>query len=506
MRTLERFRLSRMRQVSDGPTFDWLDVIFMTTLFLVASVLRLWGISKVHYWDEMVYLQNALVICCGKSNYSELMFRPPLISLFYAAIFKLWRSIYGACIGAALLNALAPVFLFLSGRRAVGRVAALVASVLFASSPFFIGIFPAGFDSDNTGNSLLTDSPALTLITLSFWLLLRALGQPSFLRFFVSGIALALCVLMRFGSLSCVGILLLLTLFASPIWKAASACFCGLAAGLAPYIAWCIFKFGDPFFTLKQGWIHVEGPTPPFTFFLRNSIPMFSPIVLAGFAFYVAWKVIPYSSNLLENKWNGDIDTVPLRWPIQNFLLAWLVVGFLTFSFIPHKEPRYIMPAAPPLFLLSGLGFTLVLALRRRVLRWAGLGIFCALLLLTILPLRSLLSTPFLDRQVPDEERAGKMLSATLPPGTTLYMSFNYPALAYYTNFRIHDFSDVGPALYRDMRDVPPGEVLVVYREAETPSQADVAWCDSSQLFSRIAAYPSFVVYRRLASVLPRPD
>ena len=34
--------------------------------------------SKLHFWDEMVYLQSAQVICCGKTNYSELDYRPPL--------------------------------------------------------------------------------------------------------------------------------------------------------------------------------------------------------------------------------------------------------------------------------------------------------------------------------------------------------------------------------------------------------------------------------------------
>jgi hypothetical protein len=48
------------------------------------------------------------------------------------------------------------------------------------------------------------------------------------------------------------------------------------------------------------------------------------------------------------------------------------------------------------------------------------------------------------------------------------------------------------------MREVPAGQVLVVYREAETPSQADVAWCQASGLFQRIAAYRSFVVFRRV--------
>ena len=498
MRRPERIAVAQTRAINDSRTLGSSNILFVTILFLIAAVVRLWGISKVHYWDEMVYLQNAQVICCGKTNYSELSFRPPLISVFYAAIFKVWHSIYGACIGVALLNALAPVFLFTSGRRSVGYVPAFLASSLFAVSPFFIGTFPVGFDSDNTGNSLLTDSPALTLITLSFWLLLKALEKPSFVRFCVSGIALALCLLMRFGSLSCVEILLVLTLLSPPIWKAVGSCLCGLAAGVAPYIIWCSVQFGDPLFTIREGWTHVEGPSQPFTFFLLNAVPIFSPIIIAGFALYISLIICPSLSKWLDQDMEEDAGRSRFQSSVQLFLVGWLFVAFLAFSCISHKEPRYIMPAAPPLFLLSGVGLSVVFRLRRKDLRFAAYGVLGVLLILTILPLRSLRTTRFVDRHVPDEEQAGKLMSTTLPPDTTLYMSFNYPTLAYYTNFRIHELSDVGPALYDDMKQIPPGEVLVVYKEAEAPSQSDVAWCDASPLFTRMADFPSLVVYRRL--------
>src|SRR6202012_2267379 len=67
-------------------------------LFAAASAVRVWGLSYVHYWDEMVYLQNAKVICCGKANYSELGFRPPLLSLLFAATFLIRDHIFAACI------------------------------------------------------------------------------------------------------------------------------------------------------------------------------------------------------------------------------------------------------------------------------------------------------------------------------------------------------------------------------------------------------------------------
>lgn len=66
----------------------------------------------------------------------------------------------------------------MGGRIFLRRAAAALASVLLACLPFFVGVF-----SDATGNTLLSDGPALTLLLLSFWLLLRALHKQTDLRF-----------------------------------------------------------------------------------------------------------------------------------------------------------------------------------------------------------------------------------------------------------------------------------------------------------------------------------
>jgi len=131
-----------------------LEFAFVVLLVMAAFLLRVWPLSKVHFWDEAVYLQNAEVICCGKVNYSELASRPPLLSLIFAAVFLLWHHVYAACIATALLNALGPALLYLSGRMVAGRIPAAIASMLLAFSPFFVGVFSPGIVSDDTGNKL----------------------------------------------------------------------------------------------------------------------------------------------------------------------------------------------------------------------------------------------------------------------------------------------------------------------------------------------------------------
>jgi hypothetical protein len=474
--------------------------VFLSILFVAAFLVRLWGMSKSHFWDEMVYLQNAQVICCGKINYSELDFRPPLLSLIFAGVFLLWRHIFAACIATAFVNALGPVFLFFAGRLSVGRLPAAIASLLLAFSPFFLGIFPTGFDSDDTGNSLLTDSPALTLVLLAFWLLLRALNRPTVFRFFSAGFALALCILMRFGSIPSVAMLLLLPLATRSRWKAIAACFSGLAVGIAPYLLWSRFTFGSFLHTLRVGWTNVEGPVEPFTFFLRNAATIFTPIALIGLLLSLLSLLAqlsllraPFRSAFTRPASTGSQRLV------KAYLWLWLLLGLLFFSLMPHKEPRYILPLAPPILLLASSGLALFTTLPNKPLRLAAACLLAAVLFLTFLPLHERLTTPFLNSATPDEESASTFLESSLPANTTLYMSFNYPAFAFYTNFRIHELSTVGPALYRDMQQIPPGQVLIVYREAEDSSQSDIAWAAANPKFQRLRDYPSFTIFRSLA-------
>ena len=157
--------------------------LFLFLLVAGAFVVRLWGLSKMHYWDEAVYLQNAEVICCGKANYSELISRPPLLSLFFVFVFLFWHHIDAACIATALLNALGPALLFAAGRRIAGSLPAAIASLLLAFSPYFRGRDSSRLRRTTPETALLSDCPALTLILLSLWLLLRALERQTNLRY-----------------------------------------------------------------------------------------------------------------------------------------------------------------------------------------------------------------------------------------------------------------------------------------------------------------------------------
>jgi 4-amino-4-deoxy-L-arabinose transferase-like glycosyltransferase len=478
-----------------------LEVSLLFLLCSVAFLVRIWGISRFHFWDEMVYLQNALVICCGKVNYSELDFRPPLISVIYAGAFLVWHSIYAACIAAAFLNALGPVFLYLAGRRVVGSLPAAIAALLLAFSPFFIGIFPDGFVSDDTGNSLLTDSPALTLVLLAFWLLLRALERESDAQFFLAGVALASTFLMRFGSLPSVCILLLLPMAAKQRWRALVACGAGFLVAMAPYLIWSRLEFGSFLFTVRAGVAGVVDEGEPFFYYVANSLVIFTPAAVIGFLLKTAssfWRLVrdlPSRLRIAPSLFSGSSPLV-----LEAFLWLWLIVDFALFSTMPHKEPRYIMQLAPPFLLLAGSGLALLCGLPHRLLRQAGALVVAVLLVFTFLPDRDRFNQPVIHPGAPQELLASEFIQSELPDTTGLYLNFNFPAFAFYTNYRIHELPMLGPALYNDIDHIPPGGVLIVYREVEGEVWApDLGWMDANPKFQRMRDFSTFIVYRRVA-------
>src|SRR5215510_10523584 len=78
----------------------------MVAIFLVAAAVRIIPLQYSHSWDEAAYLQHAKIVVEGRTNYSELDRRPPLLPLFYALGFLVWRDVYVAHVIQGILTAL----------------------------------------------------------------------------------------------------------------------------------------------------------------------------------------------------------------------------------------------------------------------------------------------------------------------------------------------------------------------------------------------------------------
>jgi len=472
-------------------TWEWAFVVFVLG---AGFLLRVWGLSKVHFWDEAVYLQNAEVICCGKVNYSELGNRPPLLSLFFALVFLVWHHVYAASIATALLNALGPVFLYFSGRMMAGRAAAVLASLLLAFSPYFVGVFSPGFVSDDTGNSLLSDSPALTLLILALWLFLRALRQPTDMPFAWAGFVLGLAVLMRFASLSSAGLLAVLVLFRERWRGAALACGSGFAVGIGPYLFWSRLSHGGFLATFHSGWEHFGGPGESPFFYLQIFVHMFSWITVAGL---VLWAI-----HWIRRRWRHPEGSGAARGCLADekgrlevFLLFWAAGVLVSFSLLRHKEPRYVMAMAAPVFLLAGIGLATVLRSSKRAGRIAGTVLLTSALAYTFAPSLQRFGSPLIDNEVSEEMEVADFLNKHVPRDTVLYANYNYPLFAYYTNLPVHRILATGQALYDTLGRLPGDGILVAYRPNDDVQEPQLNWLDSNPHFHRFREFPSLVLY-----------
>jgi hypothetical protein len=91
-------------------------------------LLRAIPLRSSHAWDETVFLQHAMVMLDGRSNYDEFHHRPPALSALYAIGFAIRDHLHTAHLVQGLASGLAVLFGFLFAQRAFGRQAALAAA------------------------------------------------------------------------------------------------------------------------------------------------------------------------------------------------------------------------------------------------------------------------------------------------------------------------------------------------------------------------------------------
>jgi hypothetical protein len=475
---------------------------FLVSLVALAFLVRVWGLSHMHFSDENVYLQNADFICCGKSNYLELDSRPPLLSLLFAGVFKLWHNDFAADILTALLNALAPLFLYLAGRMFATRAAAANAALLIGFTPFFVGVFPTGFIGDDTGHSLLADSPSVTLIVLAFWLLLRALHRQTGLSFLLAGLALALSVLMRFGSLSTAGILFLLVFAARSPIRAALATLAGIATGIGPYLLWSKLRYGRFLATFLSGWKNFDGLEESFWFFLKDFSILFSWLSILGLALWIArwtWERLHRDTPRLLNPSADATSPALAPWSqnLQLFLWLWAIVVFLFFSSLSHKEPRYAMPVGPPIFLLAGIGLAVLVRRQQAWTRCGGTALLAVLLVAAFWPIHHRFDGNFVSHESSEEMAVSEFLNSNVPASTTLYTNLNVPDFGHYTDLRVIALPEAGPGIYASLTALTEGAVVIAYKQTDfnVAAEPSLAWLDANPHFRRLREFPSLILY-----------
>jgi 4-amino-4-deoxy-L-arabinose transferase-like glycosyltransferase len=470
---------------------DWArvaEIAFLCALFALALLVRLWPIWRVHFWDETVYLQNAEVICCGKNNYSELSSRPILLSLLYAGLFQAWHSVYAASLLVAVLNALGPLLLYRAGRTLHGRWAGIIAALLLAFSPSFA----------QWGNTLLTDSPALTLTLLAFCLLLKAVDDDSMLGLAEAGFVTGLSGLMRFTAL--------ITIFVYPFYLLRRDRFLqramwfgvGLALSLGPYVLWSRLTYGSFLGTLWLAIANVGGSAEPRLYYLQHFGEVFPWITVVG---VILWFVAWLQDSLVTWKREGEEFVIRIgrraaarHLASDAILWGWALLVLVYFSHLPHKELRYIAPLAIPWLLLAGRGLAILTRGHTWRTRALGLGVLVLVLGYSFAPLRERFRVPLISPYISEEKVVADYLNQHAEPTGLLYCNFNCPVFGYYTWLKVDVLWPVDMSFYNAFPDnMPKDGYLIIYRQLQ--EEPTVAWADGDPHFRRMEEFPSLVVY-----------
>jgi 4-amino-4-deoxy-L-arabinose transferase-like glycosyltransferase len=465
------------------------EIVFLILVVGAAVLIRLWPIWQVHFWDETVYLQNAEVICCGKHNYSELASRPPLLSLLYAGVFKVWHHVYAASLLVAALNGLGALFLYWAGKALFGRVAGGISALLLTFSPFFV----------ETGNSLLTDNPALSLTLLAFCVVLKGLTSDRPAWFALAGFLNALAGLMRFTSLITLFVFPFFLLWPRRRWASLGLFAAGVLLGFGPYLFWSQSEYGSLFSTLETARRNVGGSVEPRSFFVDNFGKIFPWLSLAGIALWLIallWGTSKSREGVQgrEAAHQDRLHTVP-RWAPNAILSGWAALVFAYFSVLPHKELRYLIPLAAPWFLLSGGGLAVLTQGRTRWTRAAGVAVLLLCMGYNFAPSLRTFGRPFIEPYISEEKRAADYLNQQSGnKDELLYLNYNYPVFAYYTQLPIRVLQEEDMSFYQRFPwNMPSDGYLIIYKNLK--KQPRPIWADVNRHFRRLREFPSLVVY-----------
>lgn len=300
-----------------------------------------------------------------------ILFYPPL----YPALLAMVYAVSGVSQASAVFtNALFYLALLMGsyrlGRRSLGAGGALIATAL-------VGVLP---EIAFWGRQVMTDVPATAMLVWSVAMFLDYRAERSGGQLYASGLFVLAAVWLKLTMCFLLPVLALSVLIVDGrhIWRSPrhwGVLMLGVV-GLLPLI-WLTLHFGQ---TNMQSVAHVpDGQASRLS--LANWL--WYPRRLPGM---IGWPLCV--GDLLALFVGGSVLLRRRRLGAEwLFLIAWVAVGYLFFSVVDLKDPRFVIPVLPPLALIAvrGLqhllapswrvgahGMALVLAATTLVITWAA--------------------------------------------------------------------------------------------------------------------------------------
>jgi 4-amino-4-deoxy-L-arabinose transferase-like glycosyltransferase len=447
-------------------------ILLLVALIALSFCLRLFPLTYSHWWDETVYLQHAEIMAGFKSdNYDEFLLRPPLLSALFALGFLAWHHVYAANVIVASLGALGVFYAYLVGKRLYSEKVGFLAAIFVGLSPYIV---------QNSG-TFMTDVPSLTFISAFFYHFLCHYEKGGTRDGLLAGFFFSMSVLMKFTSL--------IIIFVVPVFiilhgkNAGSIKLLALSSivFLSPYLLWSQTTYGSFFTPFIKANTAISDFNNPWFFYLSEFGILFPTIVMLGLLLSVAALAIQRGS---IPKWQTDV-----------FLIAWIFMYIAYLSVTPHKELRYLIPAALPVVILSGRGYSNVMN-AGKVQKYVILLILIVLGFSSFQPVFPRLYSPLINTYETEELIVSHYLNenATFNTGHVLYANKNYPVFAYYTNYTIRRLYETGDDFYsgypENMKE--PG-ILLVYKNYLQPTQS---WVEDRAEFTKIREFDNIILYQ----------
>lgn len=317
-------------------------------LFMYAIALSWYSSNDISlWWDQSVYIGMGKYIASGGDFGMWEMFRPPLLPLIYALLFKLHISLIIAGKVIVILSSIGSVFIVYLISESIKKGSGVFASLFLAITPVFF---------------LFSRVPMTDVMSVFFVLL--ALFLYSNNKYFLTGIVIGLSFLLRFPQgliLFSIAIIILYETHNNRFisWMKESFMrgffvLLGFLIIVTPYFISNLFLYGDFLKPIISGsgvislndmsnYLYDHG-----LFFYVKEIWFKSPFLyfstLIPFIFYQRdfFTKIKYKKNLIN-------------------VIIVAVIFMLYFFWQPHKELRYSIAFIPYLAILSGVSFYLII-------------------------------------------------------------------------------------------------------------------------------------------------
>jgi 4-amino-4-deoxy-L-arabinose transferase-like glycosyltransferase len=448
----------------------------ISLLTLAAYVLGLFPIEWRYLWDEGIYLSIADNLFSPAPYYTEVGVRPPLFPvLLHFGPRAISMDLYARLLEAAFFTA-GVLLLFLFGSRLYGYWAGLCAALLMLLSPFFI------FWS----HKVMSDIPSTVLLLGSMYFLFWHAQDTRHRAWsaILAGLLLGASVLMRWvcglGGICALYFLVTRRVkLRSAVWYAA-----GFLLAMAPYLAWVRVRQGSywkPLFAWMGMMEEGTGPALDKLFYVKGLFMIVGPVALFGLFCYLLMITLPRR----RPGWLA-VDLPLLLWAL---LLIVFVIN------LAHKEYRYLLPAVPALYLLSGRGLSW---LRHELLASVAVVVLPICMYYTVAHLgyfqgREQWVGSMLEYSG-DTRDAGAYLKANTPPNAVVYANHLWPVLSYYSKRKTEIVSPSDERFYRSFpKNMKEDGYFVYFKGVE--KRPDQYWLDRSSEFQKINEFGNVALY-----------